>query len=124
LKVYIAAPYSNRQGAIDLAAHLENLGQIITHKWWDNEGEYDGIDPQFALKCAQNDYSGVVQADCFILLNSSLSEGKATELGIAIALDVPIYAVGEPSRNIFHYWPTVRWVRDTYDLIETLEAYF
>jgi hypothetical protein len=109
VRVYIAAPFSHRFEAELVATQLESRGHTVTHKWWEQEGEYGEISDDFARQCAEHDYQGIVTADLFILLNAALSEGKATELGIAIAFTSPIVAIGKPSRNIFHYWPGVRW---------------
>lgn len=50
---------------------------------------------------AEADFSDLLQADVLFYINSMLSEGKATELGLAMATLKPIIVIGKPERNIF-----------------------
>lgn len=120
MKVYIAAPWVDKAMMEIYAQPLEAAGHVITHKWWDVEGAAEGDSPEvlaYHRKNAELDYQGVKDAKLLILVNSSKSEGKAVEQGIAISDRKPIIAIGkrgETSKNVFHYLPNYIWV-DTLD---------
>jgi nucleoside 2-deoxyribosyltransferase len=112
-RVYVAAPYVARREANRVACELHNKDYEITQHWWDFEGTEQEKGAGFLKMCAELDYRGVRTADAMFLLNSAKSEGKAVEQGIAIALGIPIIAVGirgEFSQNVFHYLPNYHWV--------------
>lgn len=121
MKLYIAAPWNDRKDVPAIAEKFEQAGHEITHKWWLSEEVGEKI--QTPEKEAEHrghafaDMNGVIDAQVVILINSSKSEGKATESGIAIANRKPIIAVGkrgQHSSNVFHYLPNFKWV-DTVD---------
>jgi nucleoside 2-deoxyribosyltransferase len=125
-KVYIAAPWPERQQAKDLAERLEKKGYKITHKWWEYEGEApNGMDPNadFMESCALDDWRAVEDADFFVLLNlqdrGKETSGKAVETGIALANMKEIHMVG-PKTNVFHYLESYVYL---YKSIEELESY-
>lgn len=99
MKVYLAAPWVERDLARIEAQKFIDSGYEITEAWWDHE---QTTDPTELEKQALRDVMGVVAADIFVLLNSGKSEGKAVEMGMAMVLDKPVLIIGEPS-NIFHY---------------------
>lgn len=116
MKIYIAAPWIDREAMPAIATRFENDGHTITHKWWEAENTPESPE---AVKIhsghAFDDWNGVVSADTLVLLNTSKSEGKAVEQGLAIASDIPIVAVGQRgalSKNVFHYLPCYTWVDD------------
>jgi hypothetical protein len=121
MKVYVASPWSDRNLAATFAERLEARGVEITHKWWLKEGDYEEITPEFARECAEKDFFGVYDADCLLLINTSLSEGKAVEMGLALAWGVPIVAVGKPSRNLFHHLPQVKWTESAIEACELVK---
>ncbi len=113
MRVYLAGVFVEKDTMPRMAAAIEAAGHSITHKWWEVESKPYG-ERTDAEKCEQAmlDVSGVRNADAIILINSSKSEGKAVEQGIAIAKGIPIFAVGtkgEHSKNIFHWLPNYRW---------------
>jgi hypothetical protein len=110
MRVYIAAPWKDRELARYTAAHVVAAGHSITHNWWDVEGEY--ADHEAMLACAKQDVVGVILADKVVLIDSQKSEGKAVEQGIAIAMNKPILAIGERgahSQNVFHHLANYQW---------------
>jgi nucleoside 2-deoxyribosyltransferase len=117
-RVYVAAPWVDREQAVPIADKLEALGYTITHKWWLFEGEsQNALSHEELQNYANDDVAGVATADVVLVLNSSKSEGKAVEQGIAIALDIPIICITpeiKPSSNIFHYL-------DCYTHVKTIE---
>jgi nucleoside 2-deoxyribosyltransferase len=116
-RIYVAGPWVDRENAKQLADRLQKFGYIITADWWNYEsGIRTGEErDEFLTHCAVVDKRGVETADAVVLINSSVSEGKAVEQGIAIALDLPIIAIGtrgEHSKNVFHYLYNYKWVPD------------
>lgn len=113
-----------------IAAQFEAAGHTITERWWSRTqflaygdpgyhkpGNWNNLEDQ-----AIDDYLGVVQADALVVINSEISEGKATEMGIAIALFKPIILVGQRTRNVFHYMPSVYPVKTLKAAIRKLAA--
>ncbi len=106
LRIYLAAPWANRDNARGFGERLEAAGFAITEKWWDQTPTDDH--DELAVQ-ATKDVMGVAQADLFIVLQLGQSEGKAVETGMAMAWAKPIIVVnplGAPavgSGNIFHH---------------------
>lgn len=120
MKVYIAAPWDERDRAREEAKKVEARGYTITHNWWDYDvpdQNEDGL-----IECAENDIDAVWQADVFILLNTQErgkeTSGKAVETGIALALrrlrkmygekPLALYGVGIRGTNVFQL--TYDWI--------------
>ena len=126
LKIYLAAPWANRDNARGFGERLEAAGFAITEKWWDQEpsDEHDDLAAQ-----ASKDVLGVAMADLFIVLQLGQSEGKAVETGMAMAWVKPIIVVnplGVPavgSGNIFHHLlHTVRSFEEALDMAAKVQA--
>jgi nucleoside 2-deoxyribosyltransferase len=124
VKIYIAGPWVDRAQMPGVASLIEGLGHTITHKWWEHDDIAEGVKTAKILQeQATLDQEGVVNADMLILINSSKSEGKATEQGMALALGKPIVAVGKlgaVSTNVFHYLPSYRWVDNLEEMVKVL----
>lgn len=119
MKVYIAAPWADRELAQAFARRCEDRGLVVTHKWWLDEE--DPTQPALMRGHAERDKTGVALAEVVILLNTRLSEGKALEQGLAIAWGKPILAVGHMApTNPFHYLNNYTWVPTTEDVWEAL----
>ena len=124
MRVYLAAPWSYRSSAAVEASKLEKAGHVITEPWWhhqDVNGD-DSASDELLLQ-ARKDLAGINNADVFVLLNLAKSEGKAVEMGIALAYQMPIFAVGkrgEHSANVFHYLPQVQWFGSVEEVIDEL----
>lgn len=122
-KLYIAAPWVDRTKMPEIAAKFESYGHTVTHKWWLYEGSGYAAPHAELAKQALADYFGVVKADVAVLINSSRSEGKAVEQGIAIALEKPIVAVGklgELSLNVFHHMSCYSWVDTVEEAVQVV----
>lgn len=113
MKVYLAAPWVDRDKMDPIATQLEDHGFELTHKWWKVENLTESERTAALLaEQATNDFVGVYNADFLLVINSSKSEGKAVEQGIGLARGIPIYIVGERglhSANVFHYLKCYRW---------------
>lgn len=117
MRIYIAGPWADRAQMPAYAKAVENLGHVITHRWWEAEDTKEGFDASDAVlaKQAQWDVDGVKAAQLVMVINSAKSEGKALEQGVALADKKGIIAVGkrgEFSKNVFHYLPNYKWVDD------------
>src|SRR5689334_12067007 len=95
-RVYVAGPWVDREFAKNVAATLAARGYEITQDWWNFESRAAAAKdkPAFLNLCAELDKRGVRTADAVVLINSSKSEGKAVEQGLAIAYGIPIIAIG------------------------------
>lgn len=105
-RVYIAAPWVSKDVARIAGAAFEQAGFEITKKWWEHR-DVDMEDSESAQELyeqADEDITGVLSADVFVLLNLGKSEGKAVETGIALSEGLPMILVGKRS-NLFHFLP-------------------
>jgi nucleoside 2-deoxyribosyltransferase len=127
MKLYLAAPWIDKDKMEALAWKFEDAGHTITWRWWRTDDIAEGWENTQSLAVqAFNDFHGVKDCDTLVLFNTSKSEGKAVEQGIAIALEKPILAIGklgEMSKNVFHYLPNYKWVPFIEDAIKALEDY-
>lgn len=106
----------------EIAAQFEASGHVLTERWWEVEGSADYSNPKhygMYEDRAVADFMGVVNADAVVVINHEKSEGKAVEMGFAIALFKPIILVGPPS-NLFHFMPSVHQVKDVRAAIKSL----
>lgn len=127
MKIYLAAPWKNREMMPELSAIFEAAGHTITMKWWETEViEAEGRNHNADLRTqAEHDRDGVFNADVVVVFNTAKSEGKAVEQGLAIAKGIPIIAVGKlggESKNVFHYLKCYTWVDDINGAIKELET--
>lgn len=114
MNLYLAAPWADRAQMGAISTQFEQAGHRITHKWWECEDvPEDQKNDALHRWHATLDRDGVLRADRLILINTSKSEGKAVEQGIAMTANIPIIAVGKLggiSKNVFHYLPDYTWV--------------
>lgn len=124
MKIYLAAPWIDKDKMAEVSKPFEDAGHKITWHWWQVPGApEDGTRNAYLTQEAENDADGVFRADVLVLLNTARSEGKAVEQGLAIAWSKPIIAVGkrgEHSLNVFHYLPEYKWVPTVQDAIDIL----
>lgn len=105
MRVYVAAPWTERHLAREAAIELISMGHESTHPWWDLEAGSQASEED-RERMAIADMEAVRRSDAVVVLNTSLSEGKATEQGMAIAWRIPLICVnsadGPKRSNIFH----------------------
>lgn len=104
MKIYLAAPWVQRDAARETSIAFEVAGHEITEKWWDHV-EVDLDDPENHPELerqALKDVLGVASADLIVVLQLEKSEGKAVETGLGLALGKPVLVVG-PRGNLFHF---------------------
>jgi hypothetical protein len=121
VRVYIAAPWDEREVARGVAAQVASKGHTITHNWWDHDVPEQ--DEAGMRRCAEDDVFAVIGADVFLLLNSQKrgeeTSGKAVETGLALVRGCQILAVGEKS-NVFHFLPAFRWFNNVEEAIAAI----
>ena len=118
IPIYLAAPWVDREYAKSVSTTLVSAGFSITEPWWDHP---DTTNNEELQEQAWKDFLGVISADCVIVLNTSKSEGKAVETGLALARKIPVIVVGEPT-NIFHHLPEIVIVSSVEDAIEHIRG--
>ena len=125
IKLYLASPFSDKDKMPELAKQFEDRGFVITRKWWEVEDKTEAEKtPQFLRGEALSDIEGVKAANVVVLFNTKKSEGKAVEQGIAIANNIPIFAIGKRgafSKNVFHYLEHYFWVETLHDVLVILD---
>lgn len=127
MRIYLAAPWVDRDLAQRYAKFIESKGHVITHPWWNYEGADQTLESEEFLKdCAKHDVAGVETADVVIVLNTNKSEGKAVEQGLAIAFEKPIICMtpgAAPTHNIFHHLSNYRHVKTMEQAVDALQQY-
>lgn len=115
---YVAGPWADRPNVRDIAEKVKAANWQVNSRWLDPALGEIPTDPdaqaKYKFEHAIRDVEDVMSADGLIYVNSMKSEGKATELGISIAMMKPIIIVGQRGRegNIFlnlriPYYPTI-----------------
>lgn len=104
MRIYIAAPYQERETANLLRTFLENSGFKVISSWLWTE---DALCHNDALK----DLQEICDSDAVLVLNPPRYEmagtgGRHVELGYAIATGRDVIVIGRRS-NMFHYLDSV-----------------
>lgn len=115
LKVYIACSWSKRAEAAEAQAKFKEAGFDVTSHWIEFETDltYADMTPDKPehndtwTEHAIKDFEDIIRSDVFVILNLDISEGKATEMGFAYGIGIPIILVGERTRNIFYHLPNI-----------------
>lgn len=110
IRIYIAAPWAHKDKASELKKQFEAAGLEVTSRWMDlhlpkpNVADDGGIayDEEVLRREAMEDIKDVLECDIYCVFNLEKSEGKAVELGLAIASFKGVVVVGKPL-NVFQY---------------------
>lgn len=115
--IYTAGPWADRPQVREVASKLRDAGYIVNSRWLEVPEEApEGMTYEEYLHMqALNDLEDCISADLLVYVNTGTkSEGKATELGVSLAMLKPILIVGPGGRtnNIFlnlniPHFPTV-----------------
>lgn len=113
LRVYLAAPYRQKEQIRNYAIELQSLGIIVTSRWLDEPDkptvQLKEQDPSILREYAAHDVDDVATADVMVLwtdpTKTIVRQGRTLESGIALALNIPILVMGLEYENIFHYLP-------------------
>jgi hypothetical protein len=115
---YTAGPMKDQQAVREVAEKLRAAGYTVNSRWLDIE---DGTnkDEEYLQKMAVIDLEDVLKADALIYVNTGTkSEGKATELGVAIGTMKPIIVIGGKANNIFLNLPGLPFFDTVEEAIE------
>lgn len=133
LKIYTAGPWADRPHVREIAQKLRDAGHEVTSRWLEVEDVLDD-DPrrdEYLRQQAIHDLEDVIEADGLVYVNSRLSEGKATELGFAMATLKPVIIIGDRRNNVFLHlelpaFPTIDdaivWMNAPIDEIDVAPA--
>jgi nucleoside 2-deoxyribosyltransferase len=108
---YLAASFFRRTEAVALRDKIADAlpGLRCISSWLDAD---TGADYVVDSVKAERDFGEVIQAGFLVLMTDGAEQktrgGRHTELGLSIALDRPVYAVG-PKEQVFHHYPSIRW---------------
>lgn len=126
MKIYLAGPWVRRPEVREVAKRLEAEGYELTSRWlYEHEGDPNDASgltsPEDYIRLqAQEDLADVMRADVFVMLNLQKSEGKAVELGFALANQKRVFCVG----TRFNIFCTLGTQLDTVDdLLFALSAF-
>jgi nucleoside 2-deoxyribosyltransferase len=124
-KVYVAAPFKCKDEAKKALTAITEAGFGVTARWIYEHPEQNKGDYSTFRKEAQDDLMDITRSDVLVLLNLTLSEGKAFEAGFAIAMGIPVVVVGEisPTSNVFYYLDTITKCATLNDAINYCEEF-
>lgn len=131
MKIYVASKFGNKEEVRRVQALLRAAGHEVTYDWTgDAAPEIAGacnefmipIDEDIARELARRDERGVAGADALIFIATKEGgRGCYTEMGIAIALRIPVIVLGPHVNSIFMYASNVvRFDGSAEDLVAQL----
>lgn len=133
-KIYVAAAFSKRLEATNLAEALEDRGFEVTSRWL-VEKKPEGADYEKYLEHeALMDVNDVLRSDLLVritdteelqqeVVNSKLITGsRFFEMGMAYAKGIPIIVVGG-NQCLFDRLPSIKHFENTTQLFEYLNMY-
>jgi nucleoside 2-deoxyribosyltransferase len=133
LKVYLAAPFEDRDEMLSLRSVLASRGVLVTSTWLTpadgNHNNMAAIANKFhECRCrAIKDIEDILAADVFILRKPKekhrvpTTGGHHVELGLCLGLGKPIILFGA-RENVFHYLPGVQVVETLPELLSVLKV--
>lgn len=112
IKVYIAAPWTHRRTTARSAhRRFTRAGFVCVSDWTTRQLPRNAaINPTVLQMEAVSDLQQLEHAEVFVILNLGKSEGKATELGYALMMEIPIVLVGPRTGNVFYHLSVVQQV--------------
>ena len=123
--VYIAAPWVHKQDAIEADLLLKANGVRVVSTWYYRNEDVPNTTQEAAddvmAEAARLDIEEVESAGTLLYLNLAKSEGKATELGMALAMYKFIAVVGGKQNNVFLHSFRVTHVADLDEAVRLLQ---
>lgn len=123
-KVYLAGPWACKTAMKAIADVLRSNQIVLTSRWHDSDYDsavYEGSPHTMETEC-QKDWNDINEADTLVYMNLVKSEGKATELGIALAKGLPIYVVGGKQNNVFLHLPWINHRDSLTDVVQEITS--
>lgn len=123
---YTAGPMADRPFVKEVAEKLRDAYYDVNSRWLDVPEETpEGMtQDEYMHQQAVHDLEDLLAADALIYVNTGhKSEGKATELGVAMATAKPIVVVGGKENNIFLHlgFPNFPTIEEAIQWIKTEE---
>lgn len=119
-RVYLAAPWVCIEAAGYMKQRMVDAGIDVISDWTEREEDSDK-NPNTQRDAAIIDMQQVRDCDALVLLSmKTRSEGKASEMGMAMALGKRIILVGPREGNVFYNHPMVEQVDTVWDAITLL----
>ena len=115
-KIFCAGPWLDRPQMQAIATKLQEAGHTITSRWVFEHPDLPPTSPgylELVKEQAMQDIEDLAKAEVMVYLNSRMSEGKATELGMAMLLRIPILVIGKAERNIY-----LKLLPETFETVE------
>lgn len=122
MKIYLAAPWAERELMQQHAEVLTNLGITVTSRWL-QAAHIEGPPAQ----CAQIDLDDIDAADAILLFSvgprgtSFTGGGRCIEFGYAIAKGKQLFLIGAVE-NVFHELSSVRQFLKFQEFLESWNA--
>jgi ATP adenylyltransferase/5',5'''-P-1,P-4-tetraphosphate phosphorylase II len=114
MNIFVAASWSDRWVAKQIAQSLQKHGIEITSKWWTHEDSTKSED------WCNDDITNMENADILVIYNSGKKTGgKHVELGMAIMRDIPILVFGQPLTTVYRH--RTKFI-ETFSITETKNA--
>lgn len=109
LRIYIAAKFNAKSRLKRIRDYLnQQEGLLVSSSWMDNNvsdiPKIEVVPSEYHVVEATRDYKEITQSDLLVVdtYDESTTGGREVEIGVALALQIPIWLVG-PKRNVFHY---------------------
>jgi nucleoside 2-deoxyribosyltransferase len=118
MRVYVAAPWAHKLDARVVVKQLRDAGVRVSSRWIEREETEYECAPELMRSEAQRDIEDIIDSHALLYLNLAKSEGKATELGMAIWRGIPIYCVGGTQNNVFLHLPEITHLASVEAFIE------
>lgn len=130
MKIYIAARFSKRPEANELAQHLKTLGHSITSRWVLPDSDHvvpTGMSKQAAdserRRFAMEDIEDVQACDWMISFmeepRNNSRGGRHVEFGVALGLGKKLTIIG-PRETVFHHLDEVQHFGSVEELVVSL----
>lgn len=116
-RVYLAAPWVHKADAGIAKKALQDAGIEVVSGWTEREDSPQETAPEEMVRQAGYDYAEVQKANTLVILNLAKSEGKASEMGMALAYGHRVIVVGPRTGNIFYHLPQVEQVDSVQEAI-------
>lgn len=131
LKIYLAAPFEDRDEMLELKARLEKAGCVVTSTWLTpadgNDNNMASMQNKFGeCRCrAIKDIEDILESNVLVLRKPKAKHrvpttgGHHVEVGICIGTGKPVVLYGD-RENVFHYLPQVQVAETFLDLCKVL----
>lgn len=118
--LYIAAPWARKAEALKVRQQIRDAGISVGSSWMDDPDlPYEQASSQ---EDAERDIDELQHSDALLFLNLEMSEGKATELGMALMLGIPIFCIGGKARNVFLHLPSITHIGSVEEFLSALQS--